>query len=317
MEVAVLGHQRTIVPSHGMYGMLPQNWNTPMECTTSDGHSSVSSRDSPMDDEEKTRTLRVEDIEMLTSPAPSQKRDSSEAPLRKLTLRLLQTYQLVNQKYYITYQKQKHKIPQRTKGEDNNGWDDADANYKVTIGEIIDERYEVQEILGSGSFGRVVKAVDRQLGELVAIKIIKNKIPFFKQALTEIELLEHMNKKDPEDKFFLGKPVVLPHSPNVVRMKRHFSYRFTMGPKWSTKAFQKSFVPRIRASFLQPFRSASDYQVSRCFAEPHSQICLPAASCFIFPLFAGCGRDSLRLEAWYQRPLAPHHSCREHLASKP
>ena len=36
-------------------------------------------------------------------------------------------------------------------------------------------RYQLQEEIGDGSFGRVIKAKNKETGEVVAIKHIKNK----------------------------------------------------------------------------------------------------------------------------------------------
>ena len=44
--------------------------------------------------------------------------------------------------------------------------------------------------IGKGSFGQVVRAFDTEKREEVAIKIIKSKKPFYRQAKTEIELLK-------------------------------------------------------------------------------------------------------------------------------
>lgn len=86
----------------------------------------------------------------------------------------------------------------------NNGYDDENADYIVKLGETFADRYVILSHLGKGSFGQVVKAYDRVKNEYCAIKIIKNKTPFYNQALTEIKLLEFMNKKDANDQYFVG-----------------------------------------------------------------------------------------------------------------
>lgn len=49
-----------------------------------------------------------------------------------------------------------------------------------------------------------MKAFDAVNQENVAIKIIKNKKPFFNQAKIEIQLLEMMNRHDTDDKYYIG-----------------------------------------------------------------------------------------------------------------
>ena len=55
-------------------------------------------------------------------------------------------------------------------------------------------RYEIDSLIGKGSFGQVVKAYDNLEDCNVAIKIIKNKKPFLAQAQIEYKLLEMMNR---------------------------------------------------------------------------------------------------------------------------
>lgn len=66
-------------------------------------------------------------------------------------------------------------------------------------------RYEIDSLIGKGSFGQVVKAYDHVDQCNVAVKIIKNKKPFLNQAQIEVKLLEMMNKADAENKYYIGK----------------------------------------------------------------------------------------------------------------
>lgn len=54
-------------------------------------------------------------------------------------------------------------------------------------------RYEIECVLGKGSFGQVVKAIDLETNEDVAIKVIKNKPAFFKQAKGKKTCLKFLN----------------------------------------------------------------------------------------------------------------------------
>lgn len=49
-----------------------------------------------------------------------------------------------------------------------------------------------------------MKAFDSVDQEYVAIKIIKNKKPFYNQAVIEVQLLEMMNKVDSTGKCYIG-----------------------------------------------------------------------------------------------------------------
>jgi dual specificity tyrosine-phosphorylation-regulated kinase 1 len=126
------------------------------------------------------------------------------------------------------YYNNKKTLPKKEKRVYNDGFDDENADYIVHADEIFNDRYVIHSILGKGSFGQVVKAFDKTDNEAVAIKIIKNKTPFYNQALIEIRLLEHMNKKDPDDRFFIGKLhiIIFVYTKfSLVRLKNHFVYR--------------------------------------------------------------------------------------------
>lgn len=54
-------------------------------------------------------------------------------------------------------------------------WDDAEGYYRVRIGELLDNRYNVSGFTGQGVFSTVVRARDQARGTTnVAVKIIRN-----------------------------------------------------------------------------------------------------------------------------------------------
>ncbi|XP_056322474.1 dual specificity tyrosine-phosphorylation-regulated kinase 1A [Danio aesculapii] len=159
------------------------------------------------------------DMVMLQRRMPQCFRDPATAPLRKLSIELIKTYKHINEVYYAK-KKRRH---QQGQGEDssnkkerkiyNDGYDDDNFDYIVKNGEKWMDRYEIDSLIGKGSFGQVVKAYDRVEQEWVAIKIIKNKKAFLNQAQIEVRLLELMNKHDTEMKYY------------IVHLKRHFMFR--------------------------------------------------------------------------------------------
>ena len=76
----------------------------------------------------------------------------------------------------------------------NFGYDDERGDYLLVPHDHIRYRYEVIDVLGKGSFGQVLQCRDHCTGEMVAIKIIRNKKRFHHQALVEIKVLENLVK---------------------------------------------------------------------------------------------------------------------------
>ncbi|KAJ3258584.1 Dual specificity tyrosine-phosphorylation-regulated kinase 1A [Chytriomyces hyalinus] len=96
--------------------------------------------------------------------------------------------------------------------------DDEKDDYIFRQGEVWQDRFQVLRRLGKGSFGQVFEALDLRAAsdsksQRVAIKIIKNRTSFYKQALTEIRILELLNLKDADQ------------TQHIVRMRGHFVHR--------------------------------------------------------------------------------------------
>ncbi|GBM80636.1 Serine/threonine-protein kinase minibrain [Araneus ventricosus] len=165
------------------------------------------------------------DLAALHSRTPYKCRDPSLAPLRKLSVDLIKTYKHINEVYYA----KKKRRAQQTQGDDtshkkekklyNDGYDDDNHDYIIRTGEKFLDRYEIDSLIGKGSFGQVVKAYDHEEQCHVAIKIIKNKKPFLNQAQIEVKLLEMMNNHESDNSFeLLGQD-------KIVKLKGHFMWR--------------------------------------------------------------------------------------------
>jgi dual specificity tyrosine-phosphorylation-regulated kinase 1 len=149
----------------------------------------------------------------------------ADRPLIKLSVSLIDTYKHINTVYYEERDARRRNKEKKQgagvggggggsgpggasgaagTGANNNGWDDENFDYIITPGELFYGRYRIKERIGKGSFGQVVRAEDIESKREVAIKIIKSKKPFLKQAETEIELLTHLWEKDPEDQHNIG-----------------------------------------------------------------------------------------------------------------
>ena len=81
------------------------------------------------------------------------------------------------------------------------------------MGDHLVYRYEIMEVLGKGSFGQVVKAIDHKTDQQVAIKIIRNKKRFHHQALVEVKILDALRRKDKENQY------------NIIHMGEYFYFR--------------------------------------------------------------------------------------------
>lgn len=95
----------------------------------------------------------------------------------------------------------------------NYGFDDERGDYNVVLQDHIAYRFEVVEFLGKGSFGQALKCVDHKTGEIVAIKIIRNKKKFQHQAGVELKILLHLKENDPDD------------TNNIIRIKDYCMFR--------------------------------------------------------------------------------------------
>ncbi|KAK0251299.1 hypothetical protein B0A54_13218 [Friedmanniomyces endolithicus] len=92
-------------------------------------------------------------------------------------------------------------------------WDYPDGHYRIILGELLDNRYAVQQQIGKGTFATVVKAQDNKTGLPVAIKIAANNETMYKAGQKEMDFLKLLNESDQEDK------------KHVIRLLRSFDHK--------------------------------------------------------------------------------------------
>jgi len=91
------------------------------------------------------------------------------------------------------------KKPYSASGGINHGFDDSRGDYLGVLRDHVAYRFELVDVLGSGSFGKVFKARDHMTRKFVALKIIRNRRRFHRQGLVEVKLLELLRNNDPND----------------------------------------------------------------------------------------------------------------------
>lgn len=90
---------------------------------------------------------------------------------------------------------------------------DENFDYIVRTGEMFNNRYMLEKVIGRGSFGQVVRALDTRQNTHVAVKIIKNNTLYVEQALSEVRMTSFLNSIDPDDEHC------------IMRLRDKFIYR--------------------------------------------------------------------------------------------
>jgi len=84
-------------------------------------------------------------------------------------------------------------------GSGNSSNEDEIIHFDWKAGQIFsDGRYELQKLMGDGTFGRVVSALDRKTNKEVAVKIIRDVKRYMENAKIEADILKDIRKTDPD-----------------------------------------------------------------------------------------------------------------------
>ncbi|KKY15631.1 putative protein kinase yak1 [Phaeomoniella chlamydospora] len=125
------------------------------------------------------------------------------SPLQALTTHLPATYRICNPTFkYESSRNPRRVLTKPSKGAKNDGYDNEDSDYILYVNDILGSedtgkkcRYLILDVLGQGTFGQVVKCQNLKTGEVVAVKVVKNRTAYFNQSMMEVSVLDLLNTK--------------------------------------------------------------------------------------------------------------------------
>lgn len=211
----------------------------------------------------------------------SSTREWKENPVAKLTVGLLSTYRRINKSYYeakTLYQQQQQLQLQAAAA---NPRDDADYDYIIRAGDELKSdtyHYRLDGRIGKGSFGQVASAVDLLHGNKpVAIKIIKSKPPFTKQAQEEIRLLEMLNGRNAHIVRLLNKFMHHNHQCLVFEKLSTNLYDLLRNTKFQGVSFE--LIRKFAKHILSALEFLREEHVIHCDLKPENiLLCEPKRS---------------------------------------
>lgn len=158
----------------------------------------------------------------VPDPSASNSAPSADHPPTSLlniaTLHLVSLYRRSNPDFHFV-----HAVPRRclTKPPEpafNHDWDNRDHDYILYVNDVLEDnrgnQFTVLDLLGTGTFGQVVKCLYKSTGDIVAVKVIKNQPAYFNQAWVEINILRILHRQNHPD-----------HPRHIVKFYSHFVFR--------------------------------------------------------------------------------------------
>ncbi|KIJ49669.1 hypothetical protein M422DRAFT_161158 [Sphaerobolus stellatus SS14] len=169
------------------------------------------------------RVRDVRELRPYINPQPQGKRMDQAGnyvgPLRALTTEITSTFNLCNKQFrYETAHNPRRVLTKPSRPVHNEGYDNEDYDYILYVNDYLGtedgQKYLILDVLGQGTFGQVVKCQNVKTGEILAVKVIKNKPAYFNQSMMEVTILQMLNNDfDPTDEH------------HILRLKDSFIHR--------------------------------------------------------------------------------------------
>lgn len=132
--------------------------------------------------------------------------------LKQATVLLAETYRRTNPSFRLPVAVPPRCLTKPATPAGNNGYDNAAADLILHVGDTLGDRYSVLDMLGTGTFGQVVRCRIKDEDTHVAVKVIKRHAAFKNQAWIEVSILRILHHATKDNR-------------HIVRFHRHFVYR--------------------------------------------------------------------------------------------
>eukprot|EP00177_Eucheuma_denticulatum_P004679 GFKZ01008503.1.p1 GENE.GFKZ01008503.1~~GFKZ01008503.1.p1 ORF type:complete len:813 (+),score=65.76 GFKZ01008503.1:405-2843(+) len=136
----------------------------------------------------------------------------------KVTIGLMNLYRTCNSRFRVQSITPRRCLTKPDKPVHNGGCDNQFHDYILRVDDILSDgqgsQFLVLDLLGTGTFGQVVKCRLQETGEIVAVKVVKNQPAYFNQAWVEINILRILHRNNGEE-----------DTRHIVKFFTHFIFR--------------------------------------------------------------------------------------------
>eukprot|EP00177_Eucheuma_denticulatum_P001952 GFKZ01003483.1.p1 GENE.GFKZ01003483.1~~GFKZ01003483.1.p1 ORF type:complete len:811 (+),score=74.50 GFKZ01003483.1:409-2841(+) len=154
----------------------------------------------------------------LGAPARPAGFNENSRAVEKVTYGLLNLYRKCNPPSSLPRSTPPRCLTKPREPAHNNGFDNCFHDYILFVHDTLSDdegnQFVVLDLLGTGTFGQVVKCRLQNTGEIVAVKVIKNQPAYFNQAWVEINILRMLHRNNADE-----------DTQHIVRIFNHFIFR--------------------------------------------------------------------------------------------